>query len=128
LIWTKVYPLHLFSENFHLGFFALDKVFLLKEVNPSRTWLGLPFFPFFLGIFFFPQGKKLFPRGHGWSYQFLPFYQRKVPFSPSLFLIHFIVEGKQIWKNDKTLDLWFEGRDLTTRLSFPWKYRVQKDN
>ncbi len=128
MIWTKVYPLHLFSENFHLGFFALGKAFLLKEVNPSGTWLGLPFFPFCLGIFFFPKGRSCFLEDIVGVINFSLSTKGKFLFPQAYFLIHFIVEGKQIWKNDKTLDLWFEGRDLTTRFSFPCKYRVLKDN
>jgi hypothetical protein len=57
---------------------------------------------------------------------FSPFTKGKFFFHQAYFFIHFIVEEKKNWENDQTLDLWFEGRDLITRFSFPWKYCVQK--
>jgi hypothetical protein len=66
-------------------------------------------------------------RGTWLGLLFCPFFQKKVLFSPSLFFkIHFIVEKMKMCENDQTLDLWFESRDLITKISFPWKYRVQK--
>jgi len=90
--------------------------------------VGATIFSLFPWDLFFPKGRSCFLEDTVGVTNFSLSTKGKFLFPQAYFLIHFIVEGKQLWKNDKTLDLWFEGRDLTTRFSFPWKYRVQKDN